>query len=84
MISTCDKVFPNLDQILSSATPIMESILGFQEGAQIWVSENNPCRTFVNTFVKYIIGMIWSEEITLNWVKNRLEDPVLNWNILYR
>jgi len=52
-------------------------------GNQVFASNEKASDVFANFFMEYVIGWIWPDGITLDWVKGRIGPTTLNWNISY-
>lgn len=52
-------------------------------GNRVLASNEKSSDVFANNFMEYVIGWIWPDGITLDWVQGRIGTTTLNWNNSY-
>jgi hypothetical protein len=52
-------------------------------GIRVWASNEKSVDQFANNFMEYVLGWIWPNGVTLDWVQGREGETTLEWSNSY-
>jgi len=73
---------PPSQRIVSSGS-IADPSQGSAGGTRVWASSEKSSDIFANNFIIYVMGWIWENGVTLDWVQGRNGVTALEWNNSY-